>query len=143
MLPFVRCFPLLACAACMAFGPATQAATYTIHVCEDGRGHRTYQDAPCGRDARSVGSRSYAIATPDPGLVAHTRAIGAEMDRRNRGDGRGRVVRTTVARKPPAVDPCRAAKARRQAELKRVGLKRTFDLLRRLDDEVWDVCKGF
>ena len=140
MLPFVRCFPLLAC---VAFGPAAQAAAYTVHVCEDGRGHRTYQDAPCGRDGRSVGSRSYAIASHDPALAAHRRAIEAEMDRRNRGDGRVRIVRTPAARKPAAVDPCRAAKAKRQAELKRVGLKRTFDLLRRLDDEVWDVCKGF
>lgn len=140
MLPSLRCIALLAC---VAFGPAAQAAPYTVHVCEDGRGHRTYQDAPCGRDGRSVGSRSYAIVNPDPDLVAHSRAIAAEMDRRNRGDGRVRIVRTPASRKPPAIDPCRAAKVRRQAELKRVGLKRTFDLLRRLDDEVWDVCKGF
>jgi hypothetical protein len=36
---------------------------------------------------------------------------------------------------------CDAAKARREAKLKAVGLKRTFDLLRKLDDAVNEACK--
>lgn len=36
---------------------------------------------------------------------------------------------------------CDAAKARREAKLKSVGLKRTFDLLRKLDDAVNEACK--
>lgn len=36
---------------------------------------------------------------------------------------------------------CDAAKARREAKLKSVGLKRTFDLLRKLDDTVNEACK--
>lgn len=140
MHPFARCCLLLACT---AFGPAAQAATYTVHVCEDGHGGRVYQDAPCERDERPIDIRSYAIATPDPALAARTRATEAEMDRRNRGEGRVRIVRVAVARKAAAPDPCKAAKSRRDAELKRVGLKRTFDQLSRLDGEVWDACKGF
>ena len=36
---------------------------------------------------------------------------------------------------------CDAAKARREAKLKSVGLKRTFDLLRKLDDATNEACK--
>jgi hypothetical protein len=36
---------------------------------------------------------------------------------------------------------CDTAKARREAKLKAVGLKRTFDLLRKLDDAVNEACK--
>ncbi len=140
MSPFARCCLLLL--TCTAFEPAAQAATYTVHVCEDGHGGRIYQDAPCDRGERPIDTRSYAIATPDPALAARSRETEAEMDRRNRGAGRARIVRT-VARKAAAPDPCKAAKARRDAELKRVGLKRTFDQLSRLDGDVWDACKGF
>lgn len=139
MSPFIRCL-LLACA---AFGAPAHAATYTVHVCEDAHGDRIYQDVPCDAGTRSVAARAYAIATPDPALAARTRAIEAEMDRRNRGEGRVRVVRTTLARRATAPDPCRSAKVRRESELKRVGLKRTFDQLSRLDGEVWDACHGF
>ena len=37
---------------------------------------------------------------------------------------------------------CEAARAKRDATLARVGLKRTFDLLRKLDDEVRAACGG-
>lgn len=140
MHPFVRCLPLLACA---AFGPLAHAASYTVHVCEDGRGARSYQDSPCARETSVVGTRVYAIATPDPALAARTRATEAEMDRRNHAAGRMRIVRTGSVRRNAAPDPCKAAKDRRETELKRVGLKRTFDLLSRLDGDVWDACKGF
>ena len=116
---------------------------YTVHVCEDGHGGRIYQDAPCDRGERPIDTRSFAIATPDPALAARSRATEVEMDRRNRGEGRARIVRTAAARKAAPPDPCKAAKARRDAELKRVGLKRTFDQLSRLDGDVWDSCKGF
>jgi len=139
MFPFVRCL----LPACIAVAPVAQAATYTVHVCEDGRGGRIYQDAPCEVGTRTVGARAYAIATPDPGMAARTRAAEAEMDRRNRGDGHARIVRTRYAARPAAPDSCRTAKDRRESELKRVGLKRTFDQLSTLDREVWDACHGF
>ena len=40
-----------------------------------------------------------------------------------------------------APDRCQDARDRRERTLARVGLKRTFDLLRRLDDEVWAACR--
>ncbi len=114
----------------------------TLHVCVDARGTRSYQDIPCAPQTRALGTRAYDKATVDPTLAARTRAIEAEMDRRNRAGG-GRIVVAGGARRPAAPSACEAAKAKRKATLDRVGLKRNFDLLSRLDGDVWSVCKGF
>ena len=37
---------------------------------------------------------------------------------------------------------CQQARANREATLTRVGLARTHDLLRQLDDAVYEACKG-
>ena len=140
MHPFARCLPLVL-AACLPV--AGQAASYTVHVCADSRGVRSYQDTPCAVAQRSVATREFAAIVPDPAALARTRAIEAEMDRRNRGGDHVRIVRSAAAKRSAAPDPCRAAKGRRDSELKRVGLKRTFDQLSRLDGDVWDACHGF
>jgi len=138
---------VLVVACCSAVGATAgviaPAMAGTLYVCADARGQRSYQDAPCARDARAIGTRAFVARPPDAALAARTRAIETEMDRRNRG---GAVRATSVrasARKPEPPSPCQAAKARRDTTLKRVGLKRDFDLLSRLDGEVWDACKGF
>lgn len=139
MKPFARCLPL-ALAACLPV--AGHAASVTVHVCADAHGVRSYQDTPCAVAQRSVATREFAVVVPDPAALARSRAIEAEMDRRNRGSGdRVRIVRTAAPKRAP--DPCRVAKDRRDSELKRVGLKRTFDQLSRLDGDVWDACHGF
>ena len=140
MTPFACCLPLVL-AACLPV--AAQAASYTVHVCVDARGVRSYQDTPCAVAQQSVATREFATIAPDPAALARTRAIEAEMDRRNRGGDHVRIVRTAGAKRNATPDPCRAAKGRRDAELKRVGLKRTFDQLSRLDGDVWDACHGF
>lgn len=118
------------------------AASGTLHVCVDARGVKSYQDTPCAGRTRSLGSRDFVRAAIDPALSARTRAIEAEMDRRNHGGGRS-VATRGAARKPAGPSPCEAAKAKRKATLDKVGLKRTFDLLSQLDNEVWAACKGF
>jgi hypothetical protein len=57
--------------------------------------------------------------------------------------GRTRSVRHARATSSisAADNRCRTAKARREAKLASVGLKRTFDLLRKLDDAVYEACK--
>jgi hypothetical protein len=37
---------------------------------------------------------------------------------------------------------CEAAKQNREWTLEQVGMRRTFDLIRRLNDEVYEACKG-
>jgi hypothetical protein len=126
----------------LCLSPAAYAATQIVHVCVDARGAKTYQDAPCAGAQRTLATREYAVVAPDPALLKRSRDIEAEMSRRYRGGGRAAIIRG-AARKPAGPSPCEAAKAKRKATLDKVGLKRTFDLLSQLDNEVWTVCKGF
>lgn len=121
---------------------AVQAMAQEIHTCIDAKGIRSYQNLPCDPGQRTASVRSYEAKPEDPAVAARSAAIQQEMDRRNRPSGKATVVRTAT-RRPSGPTPCQAAKAKREATLKRVGLKRNFDLLSRLDSEVWDVCKGF
>ena len=122
--------------------PAAQATAQQIHTCIDAKGIKSYQNAPCDPGQRTASVRSYEAKPDDPALAARSVAIQQEMDRRNRPGGKATVVRTSNHR-PSGPTPCQAAKAKRETTLKRVGLKRNFDLLSRLDSEVWEVCKGF
>jgi len=122
--------------------PAAQAAAQEIHTCIDAGGIKSYQNAPCDPGQRTASVRSYEAKPDDPALAARSAAIRQEMDRRNRPGGKATIVRT-VSRRASGPTPCQAAKAKREATLKRVGLKRNFDLLSSLDSEVWEVCKGF
>lgn len=126
----------------IALLPAPQATAQEIHTCIDAKGIRSYQNLPCDPGQRTASVRSYEAKPEDPAVAARSAAIQQEMDRRNRPSGKATVVRTAT-RRPSGPTPCQAAKAKREATLKRVGLKRNFDLLSRLDSEVWEVCKGF
>lgn len=112
-----------------------------IHTCIDAKGMKSYQNEPCAAGQRTASVRTYETKPEDPAIAARVAAIQQEMDRRNRPGGRSVAVRTG-ARRPSGPTPCQAAKAKRKTTLDRVGLKRNFDLLSRLDSEVWEVCKG-
>ena len=128
-----------------ASNPAAAAASEggTLHVCVDARGVRAYQDTPCAAATRTLGTRDFTRVAIDPALSARTQAIQTEMDRRNHGGGAKTTVLRGATRRAAAPSACEAAKAKRKATLDRVGLKRTFDLLSQLDNEVWSACKGF
>lgn len=121
---------------------ASQVCALDIHVCVDASGAKRYQNEPCAPSERTASIRSYEPKPEDPALAARTAAIQQEMDRRNRSSGGSVVVRGGNPRRISRPTPCQAAKAKRKTTLDRVGLKRDFDLLSRLDSEVWDACKG-
>lgn len=52
-----------------------------------------------------------------------------------------RTGSTRIARNAVKPSACEAAKANRDRTLERVGLKRTFDLLSRLDEQVRNACR--
>ena len=141
----VRLFPLALSMACALSTPlvSAQDIAQQISTCIDAQGMKSYQNAPCAANQRTASVRSYETKPEDPAIAARMTAIQQEMDRRNRPGGRSVAVRTGNARRPSGPTPCQAAKAKRKATLDRVGLKRNFDLLSRLDSEVWEVCKGF
>lgn len=121
----------------------TQSQQTTIYKCLGSKGASVYQNAPCDPGQRTASVRAYEAKPEDPVLTARTAAIRQEMDRRNRSSGRTTSARTGSTHRVSGPTPCQAAKAKREAVLKQVGLKRTYDLLSRLDTEVWEVCKGF
>jgi Domain of unknown function (DUF4124) len=123
--------------------PAPHVGAQEINTCIDAKGLKSYQNAPCDPRQRTVAVRAYTIRPEDPTLIARTAAIQQEMDRRNHPGGKAAMVRTGQSRRTAGPTPCQAAKTKREATLKRVGLKRDFDLLSQLDSEVWEVCKGF
>lgn len=125
-----------------ASGTSTAATQGTIYRCIDRHGGVSYQDTGCSPEQRIAEVRRFTVQGIDPALAARSRAITEEMDRRNRGDGRRIAVARGGARKPAPPSACETAKRSRKATLDRVGFKRDFALLSRLDNEVWDVCKG-
>lgn len=129
--PFAVFLALMCCA-----GPA---AAQTVQTCVGADGHVTLTSAACGAGQRLAASRD---AVPEPVPAAAPASAG----RRANGGAAPRSVarrgaRRAASRSRPAVDRCEAARARRERTLQRVGLQRTFDLLRRLDDEVWAACR--
>lgn len=119
------------------------AAAQTVQKCVGPDGHVTLTSAACGAGQR-LAARYDAVPEPMP-AAASAKAARQAASR----PGREAVARTVArrgtgratARSRPGADRCAAARARRERTLQRVGLKRTFDLLRKLDDEVWAACR--
>jgi hypothetical protein len=120
-----------------------------IHKCVQGR-EASYQSAPCAAGQRLV-KQWDARPEPEPSTLelghnqVKRRQGEAEPAHAGRTTSKGRASsRSRTRRNSPvsATDKrCNAAKARREAKLASVGLKRTFDLLRKLDDAVHEACK--
>ena len=113
-----------------------------VYKCVKGKSV-SYQSAPCDDKQRTA--RQWD-ATPEPESVPSAkepRKRDAEKHSRDAGTIRVRSGRRSGNASSVSADDsrCNKAKARRQAKLESVGLKRTFSLLRKLDDAVYDACK--
>lgn len=125
--------------------PATLAAQQ-LHKCVDARGHASYQSAPCEAGQRQVWVRD---AAPEP--VQPTQLVRPATARQVdppptspplaplRASGPASAQLPAYPARVPSA--CEAAKQRRESTLRKVGLKRDFNLLRRLDDAVWNACR--
>ena len=124
------------------------AAAQSVHKCVAADGEVSYQSHPCGGRSRET-QRWNAPPDPPPSteqlaaqalLHERGRAESEFLSRRagthTRGEGKTRANRTV-----PQPSACEAAKASRQQTLERVGLKRTYDLLSRLDEQVRKACR--
>lgn len=113
-----------------------------VYKCAKGR-EVSYQSTPCDR-TQSLMKQWEAAAEPEPPSTElnqrQTKRRQHEANsarQRARSGSHGRTISSISA----ADNRCKAAKARREAKLMAVGLKRTFDLLRKLDDAVHEACK--
>jgi len=127
----------------LAFAAAVPAQT--IYKCK-GKGPVSYQTEPCGPKSSTTGVKTYQPVYDDPRAAARLRRIEAERDAR-RAYNNGGV--TNIYGNASGSDPrgarraqCASARANRKATLDRVGLRRTYDLLQRLDEQVNQACAG-
>ena len=122
----------------------TPANAQQVYKCMKGR-DVSYQSAPCGRTQRLVKQwEPSPEPEPDPRAVessrrrATGRQLGASSLRERRHSGSHGKAASSINGDE---NRCEAAKARRHAKLSALGLKRSFDLLRKLDEAVREACK--
>lgn len=123
---------------------STPAGAQTIHRCVTRNGGVAYQSEACSADALRATTKRYHAPPDDPQAMQRLKAIDADMERRRqvaigKSSASARQYRRVVDK---GAARCTAARARQAQTLERVGLKRTFDLLRRLDDAVRAACES-
>jgi hypothetical protein len=116
---------------------ADGAVEFTSGACPDGsRLAATYTAVP--DVGRGAGAAATAEAT---GRRASEPRSHAGAGSARRGSARAGAQRGTARQRGEGSAACRDARAKRERTLERVGLTRTYDLLRALDDAVWVACR--
>lgn len=143
---------VLAVAMCLSV-PAWGQQVGELRKCALPNGSVSFQQEPCAPGSRQVSSRSYVAEAPLTAEQVRARAAreqagraeSADLSRRagtvrgrDVGRGGGTLHRVALARDD---DACQRARAHREQTLAAVGLKRTYDLLRALNDEVAKACR--
>lgn len=130
----MRSWILAALLLCMA----GQAQAQQVHKCRDARGQVSYLSWPC-----PAGSRTLRVVDAPPEPEPPVRPVTLTQPAPGRPRKTASRARTTrVASARPRPDACVQAKAWRDRQLQALGLRRTFDDLRRTQDRVWAACKG-
>lgn len=120
------------------------AGAQQVYKCVDGKGSASYQSTPCAPTHKTVKAWD---ATPEPVAPYRPPAQPAAQRSQSRrtstvsGRGRGPSGSSISVENAGNAKACQAAKAKRDATLQKVGLKRTYDLLQRLDEAVRNACK--
>lgn len=115
---------------------ASTAHAGELHRCVGPGRHVSYQSAACPAGHRTDRTIAFTTESMPPTVRRARREAGPNRPMR-------RVVSHAKATKAARVDPCRQAKAKREQVLSRLGLKRTYDQLSRIDEAVRTVCKGY
>lgn len=124
-------------------GSATAGAE-TLYRCVEATGAVSYQAQVCTGGMRLDRMIHYVRA---PERVA-PREVGEASRATRRDDRSGTHVQlarrgASIVRSRSTPDRCRAAKHKRQNALERLGLRRTYAQLSRLDEPVRAACGGF
>ena len=137
----------LVCLACLL--PMLPASADTIFRCQGKGGHVSLQSSPCPSSSKQT-TRTYEHRE-NPEAIRRRAEIEARMHReRTGGQTRDSSHATRTFHNGVQINDardtqraqCNAAKAHRERTLRAMGLKRNFDLLRRLDDAVYRACTG-
>jgi len=110
--------------------------------CVSADGGVSWQDAPCAEGSRL--SRAVPILAepaPEPKKTAK-RAGSKAVSSPSKRPGASQATRGPPGTRAQRRIACDAARKQQAAAIERLGLKRTFDQLRTLDDQVQEACKG-
>ncbi|RZA19983.1 MAG: DUF4124 domain-containing protein [Lysobacteraceae bacterium] len=111
----------------------------SLYRCIGPAGNVSYQSDACPSGHRT--SRTIDFV-PDP--VSPAPSVSPAVVRKRQPSTRSSRSRYAAsAVRKPRPSPCALAKAKRESQLERLGLKRTFDDLSRIDSAVRTVCKGY
>ncbi|MCC7095886.1 MAG: DUF4124 domain-containing protein [Thermomonas sp.] len=128
---------LIACTIALAFCfPARAAQAESLYRCVARDGAVSYQTQPCSKGQRLDRIVDYQ---PVPANLAEAAPEQPRAEARQRRRTAARIVRSP-RRHATAYERCQAAKAKRGSTLRRLGLRRTYDHLSRLDAQVRAVC---
>ena len=106
------------------------ASAGSLYRCVGERGQISYQTASCGTGQRTDRTIEY---TPDPISTRPHAALASAAKRRAPNlRSSGKRLHFASTRKPQQ-SPCARAKAKREAQLQKLGFERTFDDLSRID----------
>lgn len=114
------------------------ASAGTLYRCVGAGGDVSYLATPCAVGQRMDRSIEFAPEPDSPALATSGRQRSAPV----RGRSSSKSRRGGAARRP-SVDPCQRARAKREEHLERLGLKRTFAQLSKIDEPVRKACRGF
>lgn len=133
---------LVSFALSILFCPAVLAADGVIYKCVDRSRNVTFQNEPCPATHATRSTRVYTDPGYNPDLARKVADDERAVQRRKAENAAaGSYSFGRPGQERPEVLRCRAARRERDETLQRVGLKRTYDLLRRLDDKVYEACK--
>lgn len=113
-------------------------ASSMVYRCVASSGAVSFQQQPCGPD-QEVTRAIYAPPERAPARPMQLYRL-PEADRRAARSSY--VAGSTESERDRRKRECAAAKAARDRTLKAVGIARTYDLLQRLDAQVYEACKG-
>ncbi len=133
---------LVSFALSILFAPVALAADGVIYKCVDRSRNVTFQNEPCSAGELTRSTRVYTDPGYNPDLARKVADDDRAIQRRKAENAAaGFYSYDAPSQERPEVVQCRNARRERDETLHRVGLKRTFDLLRRLDDRLYEACK--
>jgi len=133
------CAYLIACAAVFMLA-STPVLAATLFRCVAQDGAVAYQDVPC--DGDSVLTRTLPIMNAaGAGEVGPRKSVSRKATTGVRSK-QAAAVRPVRGERAKQRDACQAARKARDANLARLGLRRTFEHLQTLDVRVYEACRG-
>lgn len=117
---------------------ASTAHAGEVYKCVKGK-QVSFQSEPCASDQEVKRIVPFVPDAEEPAWQRRQRTEQQMAERYARE--RQQASMTAIPPAPQVPDACAQAKAHREFVLAQVGLRRTFDLLRALDEAVYEACK--